>query len=442
MTNAERPASGDCASLARMGLSGRARAIWALYANRRMLAIFGMGIASGLPLLLTTGTLSYWLAKSGVDKTAIGLFALVGLPYSFKFVWAPALDHVRIPGLGARLGQRRSWALVAQLALVACILGLGATDPAHAPWATARLAVALAFFSATQDIAIDAYRIEVLADSEQGAGAAATQTGYRIGLLLAGAGAIALADFAPWRAVFAALAAVMGVGIASVLLAPSPPALARATGDDSWSALLERALVAPLRDFTLRPLWVAILAFAMLYKFGDAVAGVMANKFYVDLGFSGVEIASVTKVLGLAASIGGVLVGGILVAQLGIYRALALGGLLQVPSLLLFAFAARLGHDRGGLALAVGADSFSSGVAGAALVAYLSGLCRGAFTATQYALLTSLMAAGRTGLASGAGWLAAQLDWASFFSVTALLAAPGLLLLLWIWRATRARVAG
>jgi PAT family beta-lactamase induction signal transducer AmpG len=420
-----------------MRVVARAREGLALYTDRRMLAIFGMGIASGLPLLLTTGTLSYWLARSGVDKTSIGLFALVGLPYSLKFLWAPALDHVRIPWLGRRLGQRRSWALVAQLVLLACIIALGATDPAHAPWATARLAVAIAFFSATQDIAVDAYRIEVLADSEQGAGAAATQTGYRIGLLLAGAGAIALADFMPWRVVFAALAAVMGIGVASVLLAPSPPALARPSGDASWSALLHRALVAPLRDFSLRPMWAAILAFAMLYKFGDAVAGVMANKFYVDLGFSGVEIASVTKVLGLAASIGGVLVGGVLVAQLGIYRALALGGVLQVPSLLLFAFAARLGHDLGGLALAVGADSFSSGIAGAALVAYLSSLSRGAYTATQYALLTSLMAAGRTALASGAGWLAAQLDWASFFSATALLAAPGLLLLFWIWRATR-----
>ena len=420
----------------------RARESLALYTDRRMLAIFGMGVASGLPLLLTTGTLSYWLAKSGVDKTSIGLFALVGLPYSLKFLWAPVLDHVRIPVLGPRLGQRRSGALVAQLALVACIAGLGATDPATAPWATARLAVAIAFFSATQDIAIDAYRIEVLADSEQGAGAAATQTGYRIGLLVAGAGAIALADFVPWRVVFTAMAAVMGIGVASVLLGPAPPSLAPATREASGSALFERALLAPLRDFSLRPMWAAILAFAMLYKFGDAVAGVMANKFYVDLGFSGVEIASVTKVLGLAASIGGVLVGGVLVAQLGIYRALALGGLLQVPSLLLFAFAAHLGHDLGGLALAVGADSFSSGIAGAALVAYLSSLCRGAYTATQYALLTSLMAAGRTALASGAGWLAAQLDWAQFFSATALLAAPGLLLLLWIWRATRARVAG
>jgi MFS transporter, PAT family, beta-lactamase induction signal transducer AmpG len=420
----------------------RARESLALYTDRRMLAIFGMGVASGLPLLLTTGTLSYWLAKSGVDKTSIGLFALVGLPYSFKFLWAPVLDHVRIPVLGPRLGQRRSWALVAQLALIVCIAGLGATDPATAPWATARLAVAIAFFSATQDIAIDAYRIEVLADPEQGAGAAATQTGYRIGLLAAGAGAIALADFVPWRVVFTAMAAVMGIGVASALLGPAPPSLAPATREASGSALLERALLAPLRDFSLRPMWAAILAFAMLYKFGDAVAGVMANKFYVDLGFSGVEIASVTKVLGLAASIGGVLVGGVLVAQLGIYRALALGGLLQVPSLLLFAFAAHLGHDLGGLALAVGADSFSSGIAGAALVAYLSSLCRGAYTATQYALLTSLMAAGRTALASGAGWLAAQLDWAHFFSATALLAAPGLLLLLWIWRATRARVPG
>ena len=420
----------------------RARESLALYTDRRMLAIFGMGIASGLPLLLTTGTLSYWLARSGVDKTSIGLFALVGLPYSLKFLWAPVLDHVRIPAFGRRLGQRRSWALVAQLSLIACIGALGIPDPATAPWATAGFALAIAFFSATQDIAVDAYRIEVLADCEQGGGAAATQTGYRIGLLLAGAGAIALADFVPWWTVFAALACVMGVGLASVLLAPAPPVLAREASGLSWSAALDRALLAPLRDFSLRPLWAAILAFAMLYKFGDAVAGVMANKFYVDLGFTGVEIASVTKVLGLVASIGGVLVGGVLVAQLGIYRALALGGLLQVPSLLLFAFAARLGHDLGGLALAVGADSFSSGIAGAALVAYLSSLSRGAYTATQYALLTSLMAAGRTALASGAGWLAAQLDWASFFSATALLAAPGLLLLLWIWRATRVHAAG
>jgi PAT family beta-lactamase induction signal transducer AmpG len=422
-----------------MRLLTRAREGFALYTDRRMLAIFGMGLASGLPLPLTTSTLSYWLSKAGVDKTTIGLFALVGLPYSLKFLWSPALDHVRIPGLARRLGQRRSWALVAQLALVASIAALGATDPAQAPWATARLALAIAFLSATQDIAIDAYRIEVLADPEQGAGAAATQTGYRIGLLIAAAGALALSDFAPWSVVFAALAAVMGVGVASVLLGPAPPPLARAPRDASWSALLERALVAPLRDFSLRPMWGAILAFAMLYKFGDAVAGVMAMKFYHDLGFSGVEIASVTKVLGLAASVAGVLVGGVLVAQLGVFRALALGGLLQVPSLLLFALAAHLGHDLGGLTLAVGADSFSAGLAGAALVAYLSSLCRGAFTATQYALLTSLMAAGRTGLASGSGWLAARLDWASFFSAAALLAGPGLLLLLWIWRSTRAR---
>jgi len=422
-----------------MRLLTRARQGLALYTDRRMLAIFGMGVASGLPLPLTTSTLSYWLSEVGVDKTTIGLFALVGLPYSLKFLWSPMLDHLPIPVLGRRLGQRRSWALVAQVALVASIAALGATDPAQTPWATARLALALAFFSATQDIAVDAYRIEVLADREQGAGAAATQTGYRIGLLVAAAGAIAFADFVPWHVVFGALAAVMGIGVASVLLGPAPPARARAGGDPSWSALLERALVAPLRDFSLRPLWGAILAFAMLYKFGDAVAGVMAMKFYYDLGFSGVEIASVTKVLGLAASIGGVLVGGVLVAQIGIYRALALGGLLQVPSLLLFAFAAHLGHSLGGLALAVGADSFSGGVAGAALVAYLSSLCRGAYTATQYALLTSLMAAGRTGLASGSGWLAARLDWASFFSVAALLAGPGLLLLLWIWRSARAR---
>ena len=400
-----------------------------------MLAIALMGFASGLPLLLTTSTLSYWLAQRGVDKTTIGLFALVGLPYSLKFVWAPALDFVRVPWLGAWLGRRRAWTLLSQALLVAAILGLGATDPSRAPLATALLAFAVAFCSATQDVAIDAYRIEVLRAHEQGAGAAATQSGYRVGLLAAGAGALALSDFVAWPLIFAILATLVGVGMVAVAIAPEPsvPATPPIHG---WT----HAFLDPLRDLASRDHAAAIVAFALLYKFGDAIAGTMANPFYQEMGFSGVEIASVTKVLGIVANLAGVIAGGAFVARAGLFRALLIGGVLQAATNLLFAVQAQLGHDIGMLAVAIGADGFTGGLAASAFVAYLSSLCRAGMSASQYALLTSLMAAGRTVLASGSGWLADRTDWTLFFVLTTLLAAPGLLLLVHLHR--RARETG
>jgi len=416
------------------------REAFAIYLDRRLLAILAMGFSSGLPLLLTMSTLSYWLSKLGVDKTTIGLFALVGLPYSLKFLWAPALDFVRVPLLDGWLGRRRAWALVSQAALVAAILGMGATDPAQAPFTTALLAFAVAFCSATQDVAIDAYRIEILRDEEQAAGAAATQTGYRGGLLAAGAGAIALADFAPWPVVFAALASLVGVGMIAVLLAPAPPPPAPLARPG-----FAEAFVAPLRDLATRPAIVAIVAFALLYKFGDAIAGTMANPFYVELGFSGVEVASVTKVFGIAANVAGIVLGGVAVMRFGIWWTLAVGGVLQALTNLLFASLAGIGHHLGMLAVAVGADSVAGGFAGSAFVAYFSSLCRPGMSATQFAVLTSLMAAGRTVMASGSGWLADQMGWAPFFVTTTLLAAPGLALLWLLHRrqgATPAPAAG
>lgn len=403
-----------------------------LYFDRRILAIFGMGFASGLPLLLTTSTLSYWLSRRGIDKTTIGLFAATGLPYALKFLWAPALDFVRVPLLGARLGRRRAWTLVSQAALVAAILGLGATDPATTPWTTAALAFAVAFCSATQDVAVDAYRIEVLRDHEQGAGAAATQAGYRLGLLVAGAGAIAASDFVAWPLVFTGLAALVGVGSIATLLAPEPPSAAGAGTVEPPSFV--RAFLEPLRDLASRPQIAAIVGFALLYKFGDAIAGAMANPFYVELGFSGVEIASVTKVFGVVANLVGVVLGGVLVARVGLFRALLAGGVLQAATNLLFAVLARVGHDLPMLAVAVGADAVTGGVAASAFVAYFSSLCRTGMSATQYALLTSLMAVGRTLLSSGSGWMADQLEWTTFFVATTALAIPGLLLLARLWR--------
>lgn len=398
-----------------------------------------MGFASGLPLLLTTGTLGYWLRQVGIDRTTIGLFALVGLPYALKFLWAPLLDRATIPVLGPVLGRRRSWALAAQLGLVGAIAGLGASDPVLAPTATAAWALAVAFCSATQDVAVDAYRIEVLGDDEQGAGAAVTQAGYRGGMLLAGAGAVALSDFVPWPLVFAALAVAVGVGMLGVLVGPEPEPPARAAPRAPGEGALGSALVDPFRELARHPQWGVILVFALLYKYGDAVAGVMANPFYVDLGFSGVEVASVTKVWSIVAFLPGVFAGGVLVARLGLLRALFAGGVLQAVTNLLFAALAVRGPDLVFLALAVGSDAFTGGLASAAFVAFLSSLSRGASTATQYALLTSLMAAGRTVLSSASGWLADQLGWPGFWVATTLLAIPGLLLLLWMARARAAR---
>ena len=407
----------------------------AVYKDRRQLFILLMGFASGLPLLLTLSTLSYWLAKVGVDKTTIGLFALVGLPYSLKFLWAPVLDHARVPWLSARLGRRRAWALVIQAALILAILALGATDPVSNPWATAAAAFAVAFCSASQDIVIDAYRIEILARHEQGAGAASTQIGYRFGILVAGAGAITLSDYASWSVIFTALASLVALSMIVMMLAPRPSAESNLTGTRPSAAdWLQGAVVAPFADFLQRPGWLVILAFVLLYKFGDAIGGVMANPFYIELGFTGLEIGSITKVFGMFATIAGGVAGGLLVARFGIFPALLAGGILQAVTNLLFAAQAAIGPDIAFLALTIGADNFTGGLGSAAFVAYLSSLCNVAFTGTQYALLTSFMAFGRTVLSSGGGWLADQMDWVMFFVLTTGLAVPGLLLLFWLMR--------
>jgi PAT family beta-lactamase induction signal transducer AmpG len=412
-----------------------------VYLNRRILFVLLMGVASGLPLLLTLSTLSYWLSKVGVDKTTIGLFALVGIPYSFKFVWAPIIDQVRLPILARFLGRRRSWLLLIQAFLAGAIFLMGMTDPTVAPLTVAAAAVAVAFFSASQDIVIDAYRIDILREEEQGAGAAVTQGGYRIGLLIAGAGAIALSDFIGWPAIFTMLAAIIVVSMVVTILAPEPPeptstrrSSQRRYDVDAFLEWAKTAVIDPFIDFMKHRGWLVILAFVLLYKFGDAIGGVMANPFYNELGFSGVEIASISKVFGVIATVVGAFAGGALVARLGVFKALVVGGILQAVTNLLFALLAVTGKDLTMLTVAIGADNFTGGLGSAAFVAYLSGLCNRAFTATQYALLTSLMAAGRTILSSGGGWLADRTDWASFFVLTTLLAIPGLLLLFWLSR--------
>jgi PAT family beta-lactamase induction signal transducer AmpG len=408
----------------------------AVYLTPRMLIILAMGFAQGLPLLLTLSTLSYWLAKVGVDKTTIGLFAAVGTPYTFKFLWSPIIDQLRLPLLGRLLGRRRSWLLLTQLLLTAAILLMGFTNPAVNPMSTAIMAIVIAFLSASQDIVIDAFRIEILPAEEQGQGAAAIQTGYRFGMLLAGAGAIALSDFFSWPIVFTVLACAMAATMLVTLFAPEPTTPLRQTRRD-YRQLLKEAVYDPFADFMRRRGWVIILLFVLFYKYGDALGGTMANPFYVEMGFSGSEVAAISKLWGVWMTVAGALIGGVAVARWGVFSALLIGGILQAVTNFAFAYVATQGHDLPALTIAITLDNLAGGAAGAALVAYLSGLCNIAFTATQYALLTSFMALGRTWLSTGSGWLAEQTDWVTFWISTVVLALPGLLLLLWIMRLYR-----
>lgn len=401
-----------------------------------MLVILLMGFSSGLPLLLGFSTLSYWLSKDGVSLTAIGGLLAASAPYSVKFLWAPLIDQGRLPVFTALFGQRRGWMLAIQILLAASIAALGFGDPRESMGYIAVMALVVAFLSASQDIVIDAYRIEILDAHEQGAGAAMTQTGYRFGLLVAGAGAIALADFISWSLIYALMASLVGIGMVAALIAPEP-AISQdkvEAGRAGFGATLHHAVVQPLTDLLKRQGILWILLFVLLYKYGDAIAGAMANPFYHQIGFSGVEIASVTKVFGVAATLFGVFAGGALVARFGVWSALVIGGVSQAATNLLFAWLAAAGHDLTLLAVAVGADNFAGGLGSAAFVAYLSGLCNVSFTGTQYALLTSLMAFGRTLFATASGPLAEQLGWVGFFIATTAIAVPGLVLLFWLRR--------
>ncbi len=422
----------------------RWRRAFDVYREPRLLAILFMGFSSGLPVPLTLGTLSFWLAQSGVSRTAIGLFALVGIPYTFKFLWSPLVDRMRLPLLTRWLGRRRSWALFLQTALAAAILALGFGDPAAGAARMAAIAVLVAFLSASQDIVIDAYRIELLKPEQQGAGAAATQWGYRFGMIAAGAGALYASAFGGWHFAYALMAALMGVGMITVWLTPEPDAPVAsptATGSRLRRMLdwLELAVIAPFGDFFGRGAWVPILLFIVLYKFGDALAGVMANPLYVSLGFTASEVASISKIFGVIATMIGVALGGAAAARWGLFPSLLICGVLQNASTLMYAALAMAGHDDVMLALSIATENVTGGMGSAAFVAYLSGLCSREFTATQYALLSSLALVGRTILASSGGWLADHLGWTSFFVIATFAGLPGLLMLLWLMRGKHAR---
>lgn len=411
-----------------------------LYLRPRMIALLALGFASGLPLALTASTLSVWLTEAGVTKAAIGLFAAVATPYAFKFLWAPLVDTLPFPLLTRALGRRRGWLIGTQGLLAAAVVALGVADPASNAWATAWCALLVAILSATQDIVIDAYRVELLPPQEQGAGAAMAVLGYRFGMIASSAGALYLATYFGWQTTYFVMALLLGVGAIAALLAGEPQdgTLLQREARADW---LRTAIIAPFADFMRRPQWLAILLFIFLYKFGDAFIGVMTNPFLIEIGFSKTDIAEVVKLYGLGATIAGGFLGGWIVSRFGIMKPLWLGGLLHALTNLMFVVQARVGADIHVLALGITLENFTGGVSTAALVAYLSSLCNVRFTATQYALLSSLAAAARTLFSTPAGLAAELMGWEVFFAFSASLAIPGLLMLYVINRGTYAQKA-
>lgn len=415
----------------------------AVYFKPRVLIVLLLGFSSGLPLALSGTTLAVWMTERGVDLKTIGLYALVGLPYTIKFLWAPLVDALDIPILSRALGRRRGWLIFTQLLLAAAILFLGFQNPEISLWPVALGAVMVATASATQDIVIDAFRVESLDTSEQAAGMAGYVAAYRIGMLVSGAGVIAIVSalevmgFArgvTWMWGYAAAAAMMIVGILATLFAtePAAPEQAEMKKRDPLTRVLIIAFDA-FREFLTRDMAIVVLIFVVLYKFCDAFAGVLTAPFVIDIGFDKLTYAGVVKGVGLAAALIGGFAGGAVARALPLSTSLWIGGILQLISNLAFSALALIGPDVAALTVTIIVENFTGAIGTVIFVAYLSALCGVRLhTATQFALLTALAAVGRTTLASGGGFVAEETGWALFFFITAMSAIPSLALLAWL----------
>ncbi|MDY0042863.1 MAG: AmpG family muropeptide MFS transporter [Desulforhabdus sp.] len=390
-----------------------------VYCSRRVLCLLGLGLSSGLPLALTGSTLQAWMASAKVDLRLIGIFSLVGLPYTLKVVWAPLMDRYSIP----LLGRRRGWILASQLLLAAGIVLLGFSSPALMPWMTASLALAIAFFSASQDIVVDAYRADVLAKTELGAGAATSVVGYRIAMLISGAVALILSDHLPWRMVYGVMGILMICSTSFTLWAPEPEE--RVVPPKT----LKEAVLDPLASYFRRSGAVEMLLFIVVFKLADAVAGAMTTPFLLDLGFTRTDVGTVNKAFGLLSTIIGTLAGGGIIARIGINRSLWIFAFVQAISNLSFTVLAMLGKNYPAMVTAVGMENICGGMGTAAFIAFLMSLCDKRFTATQYALLSSLMAVTRVLAGVPTGFMVESMGWAMFYAVSVLGAVPGILLL-------------
>jgi MFS transporter, PAT family, beta-lactamase induction signal transducer AmpG len=435
------PQAGDPAAPARRSWTETL----AVYLKPRVLIVLFLGFSSGLPLALSGSTLLVWMTEAKVDLGTIGLFALVGTPYTVKFLWAPIVDALDVPVLSRRFGRRRGWLLTSQLLLIAAIVFLGSLDPAKSAFAVALGALLVAAASATQDIVIDAFRVESLDESEQAAGMASYVAAYRIGMLASTAGALflvsglqhaGLAEHAAWSAGYAIMAALVLVGIATTLVA-TEPAQSRAANAvharENTLARVVEAAIGAFDEFLSRDMAFVALAFVVLYKFTDALSGTLTAPFVIDLGFSRNEYAAIIKGLGLAATLIGGFAGGFVARACSLPQSLLIGGVLQSLANLAFSWQAIIGLNATWLSFAITVENFTSAIGTVIFVAYLSALCRNPLhTATQYALLTALAAFGRTYLSSGAGFLAATTGWPWFFAICALAGLPSLALLGWL----------
>jgi len=425
----------------------------AAYTDRHVLQVLALGFSSGLPLMLTYLTLSAWLATAGIKRGAIGAFALVSTFYALKFLWSPLIDRLPPP---LPLGRRRGWGLSIQIALVVAILALGLSDPKRSLGTMAVLAGVVAFLSASQDIVIDAWRIEILPVDLQGPGAAMIQTGYYMGMLASSAGALVIAARFGWFAAYVIMAALLAISMLTFLLGPEPNVAAavsdrrhhhqtnRRKAVEEW---FSTAVIGPFSDFMRRPYWLLILLVILDYKLGEGMAAVMSTPLYIAVGFTLNEIAVISKLFGPFTVILGALLGGVVTVRFGLVRSLIFCGIIQALGNLTYVLQAVGGHKIGYLAFCVTAQNVTTGMAGTALVSYISSLCSPEFTATQYALLASCALLGRTVVGSTGGALSEAIGWVPFFVLTTVASLPALLLLVWIDRSAatqsnRARAAG
>ena len=423
------------------------REAWAVYLQPRVLIVLMLGFSSGLPLALSGSTLLVWMRESGVDLGTIGLFALVGTPYTLKFIWAPLVDALHVPFFTRAFGRRRGWLVFSQLLLIVAILLLALTDPARSPLFVALGALLVAAMSSTQDIVVDAFRVESLPESEQAAGMASYVAAYRIGLLISTAGVLFLVSafestgigrHAAWMWGYIAMAALVLIGTVTALIATEPDQSVRAeaaTRSETAFTRVTHAAVGAFSEFLARKYaWVA-LAFVVLFKFTDAFSGTMTAPFVIDLGFTRNDYAAIVKGVGLVATLIGGFAGGYMARRYSMVASLWIGGVLQAISNLVFAWLAYVGVNQWALAAAISAENFTGAIGTVIFVAYLSALCQNPLhTATQYALLTALAAVGRTYLSSGAGYVAETTGWPWFFVISVLVAVPSLILLAWLQR--------
>ncbi|AMN45084.1 AmpG family muropeptide MFS transporter [Rhodoplanes sp. Z2-YC6860] len=421
------------------------REAFAVYLKPRVLIVLFLGFSAGLPLALSGSTLLIWMSEVGVDLRTIGLFALVGTPYTIKFLWAPVVDALDVPVLSRLLGRRRGWLVFTQLLLMVAIVFLGLCDPRGSALLVAIGALLVATASATQDIVIDAFRVDSLDENEQAAGMASYVAAYRIGMLISTAGALfivsgfeglGLSRHGAWSAGYAVMAAMVLIGIVTSVLATEPEKSRMAEAAHAKESPLQRvteAAIGAFSDFLTRDMAFIALAFVVLFKFTDALAGAMTGPFVIQIGFSRNEYAAIIKGVGLAATLIGGFAGGFIARAYPLAISLWIGGLLQAAANVAFSWQAVVGHDIAWLTFAIVMENFTSAIGTVMFVAYLSALCQNPLhTATQYALLTALAAFGRTYLSSGAGYIAAATGWVWFFIICALAGLPSMVLLWWL----------